>query len=345
MPVVPGYHGERQEPEFLRGEGRRDRLSGADQGGGRRRRQGHAPRRERGRVRGRARERAARGAERLRRSARAGREIRARAAPHRDPGLRRRARQRRASLRARLLAAAPAPEGDRGGAGARHDAGDARRDGQGRGRGGAGGRLCRRRHGRVHRRRPRGPAARPLLVHGDEHAAAGRASGHRGDHRARPRRAAVPRRRRRDAAVRARTIWRSTATPSRRGSMPRTRRRASCRRPASSGRLQFPAGRGDPRRHRGRRGRCGDAVLRSDDRQGDRPWRDAATRRSTGSRRRSATTLVAGPKTNLGFLRALCGRAGVPRRPLRYRLHRPRTSRRSARSSSPSTRRRRGSAR
>ena len=41
--------------------GREDRLPGADQGGCRRRRQGHAPRRERGRVRGRARERAARG--------------------------------------------------------------------------------------------------------------------------------------------------------------------------------------------------------------------------------------------------------------------------------------------
>ena len=65
-------------------------------------------------------------------------------------------RQRRASLRARLLAAAPASEGDRGGAGAGHAAGDARRDGARGGRGGAGGRLCRRRHGRVHRRRPRG---------------------------------------------------------------------------------------------------------------------------------------------------------------------------------------------
>ena len=45
-------------------EGLRDRLSGADQGGRRRRRQGHAPRRPARRFRGRARRRAARGRER-----------------------------------------------------------------------------------------------------------------------------------------------------------------------------------------------------------------------------------------------------------------------------------------
>ena len=53
------------------------------------------------------------------------------------------------------------------------------RDGRGRGRRGAGGGLRRRRHGRVHRR-----PGRALLLHGDEHAPAGRASGHRDDHRA-----------------------------------------------------------------------------------------------------------------------------------------------------------------
>ena len=42
-----------------------------------------------------------------------------RAAPHRDPGVRRHARQRRAPVRARLLGPAPQPEGDRGGALAR----------------------------------------------------------------------------------------------------------------------------------------------------------------------------------------------------------------------------------
>ena len=55
------------------------------------------------------------------------------AAPaHRDAGVRRRARGGGASLRARLLAAAAPPEGDRGGAGAGHDGGDARGDGRGR---------------------------------------------------------------------------------------------------------------------------------------------------------------------------------------------------------------------
>ena len=104
----------------------------------------------------------------------------------------------------------------------------ARGDGRGGGRGGAGGRLRRRRHGRVHR-----PSRRPLLLHGDEHAAAGRASGHRDDHRPRPGRVAAARRRRRAAAAARRTSSRSTATRSRRGSTPRTPTAASCPPPAS----------------------------------------------------------------------------------------------------------------
>ena len=42
VPLVPGYHGDDQDPALLAREAARDRLSGADQGGGRRRRQGHA---------------------------------------------------------------------------------------------------------------------------------------------------------------------------------------------------------------------------------------------------------------------------------------------------------------
>ena len=101
--------------------GGRDRLPGVDQGGGGRRRQRHAPRRSAHRVWRCARERATRGSLRLRRQPRPDREIHRRPAPHRNPGVRRRAWQRHTSQRARLLAAAPAPEGDRGGAGARHD--------------------------------------------------------------------------------------------------------------------------------------------------------------------------------------------------------------------------------
>jgi hypothetical protein len=47
----------------------------------------------------------------------------------------------------------------------------------------------------------RGLRSRTLLLHGDEHAAAGRASGDRDDHRARPRRMAAPRRLGRAAAA------------------------------------------------------------------------------------------------------------------------------------------------
>ncbi len=48
-----------------------------------------------------------------------------------------------------------------------------------------GSRLCRRRHHRIHRRRQRRPPRRPHLVHGNEHAAAGRTPGDRRNHRRR----------------------------------------------------------------------------------------------------------------------------------------------------------------
>ena len=103
------------------------------------------------------------------------------------------------------------------------------RDGHGGGGRGEGGRLCRRRHGRVHRQ-----PGRQLLLHGDEHAAAGRASGDGDDHRARPRRVAVAGGQRRAAAADAGATRRSTAMRSRRASTPRIRTRASCLRPAAS---------------------------------------------------------------------------------------------------------------
>ena len=73
-----------------------------------------------------------------------------------------------------------------------------------------------------------------LLLHGDEHAPAGRASGHRDDHRTRPGRMAAARRGRRAAAADAGAAARSAATRSRRASTPRIRTAASCRRPAGS---------------------------------------------------------------------------------------------------------------
>ena len=94
---------------------------------------------------------------------------------------------------------------------------------------GQGGELRRRGDDRVHRRRVEGPEGRPHLVHGNEHAPAGRASGDRGDHRPGPGRMAAARRVRARSCRRSRTSCRSTAGRSRRGFMRRIRRRASCR--------------------------------------------------------------------------------------------------------------------
>ena len=84
----------RPGPGAARARGRQDRLSGADQGQRRRRRQGHAARRQGRGLRRRARLVPARGEERVRRRPRPRRAVRAEAAPHRDPGLRRQLRQR-----------------------------------------------------------------------------------------------------------------------------------------------------------------------------------------------------------------------------------------------------------
>ena len=106
-----------------RGAGRQDRqgdgLSRARQGGGGRRRPRHEGRAHGRGPRHRHQDGARRGQGRLRRRQRLPREVPGEAAPHRDAGVRRRQRQRHPSGRARLLAAAPAPEGHGGGALAR----------------------------------------------------------------------------------------------------------------------------------------------------------------------------------------------------------------------------------
>ena len=97
------------------------RLSGADQGDGGRRRQG-----DEGRQRSAAEFAGALASAQREAKASFGddrdaaRTLPARAAPHRDPGLRRHARQRRAPVRARLLGAAAPPESARGSARAGH---------------------------------------------------------------------------------------------------------------------------------------------------------------------------------------------------------------------------------
>ena len=154
-----------------------------------------------GELEARGRGRPPRGRGRLRRPDRLPRALPAAAAPHRDPGARRRGGNDRQPRRARVLGPAPPPEGPRGGALGRRRPGAPRAPRRRRGRRRRGGRLRRRRHGRVPARRG---AARVLLPR-DEHPAPGRAPGDRDGPRPRPRRRAAPdRRRRADVAMRAR---------------------------------------------------------------------------------------------------------------------------------------------
>ena len=254
VPVVPGYGGERQEPDFLKQKayeiGYPVLIKAVAGGGGRgMRRVDRALDFEAGaRRRASARRCAAFGDDRvlIERYVDTPRHIEVQVFADS-------ARQRRASLRARLLGAAPPPEGDRGGAGA----GPAGRDARSA--------WARRRS------RPRRPSAiaaparssssptrrsgltpRRLLLHGDEHAAAGRASGDRGGDRARPGRMAAAGRGRRAAAAPPGRDRAARPCRSRRASTPRIRRPASGRRPAGSGRRRFPSGAGHPRRCRRR---------------------------------------------------------------------------------------------
>jgi hypothetical protein len=151
VPVVPGYHGDEQGAEFLAkvaDDIGYPVLIKARAGGG-----GKGMRKV---------ERAADFADALAGAQREGkasfgddrvldREIRNRTAPHRDTGVWRQSWQRGPPVRTRLLAPAPAPEGDRGSTGTRHDRGRARGDGGSCGEGGRGHRLFRGRDGGVYR--------------------------------------------------------------------------------------------------------------------------------------------------------------------------------------------------
>ncbi len=114
--TIPGP----QQRDRHAGGSRRDRqghrLSGDDQGLGRRRRQGIARRLRRRPVPRRLRVVQERGEERVRRRPGVHREVRRGSAAHRDPGPGRRPRQHRVPERARMLDPAAPPEGHRGGA-------------------------------------------------------------------------------------------------------------------------------------------------------------------------------------------------------------------------------------
>ena len=157
VPVVPGYHGADQDDRAAARRGRADRLSGADQGLRRRRRQGHARRRatrrsSRDALDG-ARREAARRVRRRHACCSSATSTRPRHVEVQVFGDRTATSSICSSATARSSAGtrrsieeAPAPGLDR-----RARA----RDGRGGGRGGARGRLRQRRHGRVHRRRRR----------------------------------------------------------------------------------------------------------------------------------------------------------------------------------------------
>ena len=223
VPVVPGYMGEDQSPAAAcRGSGAR-RLPAAGEGGRGRRRQGNARGARAGRARRVDPRRTRRGRKRVRRRPPHARALPRASAACRGAGVRRRARQLPASLRARMLRAAPLPEDHRGIAVSVHRRPDARGHDCRGGTCRAGGRLRERRDDRVHRRR-----GRRVLLHGDEHAPAGRASGHRGRHRARPGGMAAPRRRGRAPAAGPGLRSANGATRSRPASTARTRGAASC---------------------------------------------------------------------------------------------------------------------
>ena len=201
-------------------------------------------------------------------------------------------------------------------------------------RGGPGLRLHRRGHGRVHRRRPTDPDR--LVLHGDEHPAAGGAPGHRGGHRARPGRAAAAGRRRASRCRWRRPTSRCAGTRSRRGLRRGPGRRASCPPAGASWRC---ASRG-PARVRVDSGIAEGTVVGSDYdpmlakviAYGARPGRGAApagrrARRHGAARARHQHRLPAGA----------AGRPRRARRAPRHRAGRPPDRRRWPRPTCPTT--------
>ena len=127
VPCVPGSGGPLGDDAGDQRQDRaRDRLSGDRQGRRRRRRSRHARGAHRGAPDHRDPDHQVRGQGRVRQRHGLHGEVPGEPAPRRDPGARRRPGQRDPPRRARLLDAAPPPEGRRGSAGAGHHARAAR---------------------------------------------------------------------------------------------------------------------------------------------------------------------------------------------------------------------------
>ena len=230
--------------------------------------------------------------------------------------------QCRASVRARLLAAAPPPEGDRGGAGAGHGRGDPRRASA------------------TPRSRP--PRRWTMSAPAPSNSSPTPREGLRADRIwfmemntrlqvEHPVTEAITGQDLVEWQLRVAsgeplplTQDRTRASPARRwrrGSMPKTRPPASCPRPARSTHLRLPEGiRVDSGVEAGRRGH---ALLRSDDRQADRPCarpREAAAAQLAAACARGRS--LAGEDQCRPSCAACAGRSGFRRGRDRYRLHR-----------------------
>ena len=179
LPTIPGSDGMLRDEMHALERGGADRLPGAHQAVGRRRRQGHAHGPHAARARVRPRGLPLRGEGRLRRRLALPREVARREPPRRDPGRRRSLRPRRPPRRARLLGPAAPPEDPRGGPDAGADRCRPGRPRRARDPGGRRGRLRERRHARV----PRRPDRR-VLLHRDQLPDPGRAPGDRDADRA-----------------------------------------------------------------------------------------------------------------------------------------------------------------
>jgi 3-methylcrotonyl-CoA carboxylase alpha subunit len=271
VPVTPGYHRRGPVLRAVAAEAGTNRLSGADQGGRGRRRQGHAAGR-RARTSPMRCLVPARGGSELRRRSRADREIHPLAPPYRGAGVRRQPRQCRPPVRARLLAPAPPPEGDRGSARARHGRGDARGDLRG-----GGARRRRRSTMSARARSSSSPMDRKRCAPDRiwfmemntrlqvEHPVTEEITGSIWSNGSCASRAGEP-------LPKRRISFRSTAGRWKRGSMPRIRRKGFL--PSIGYARTVRSGEGTGGRiDTGVPGRGDFALLRSDDRQGDRAWR------------------------------------------------------------------------